>query len=838
MGNLLRRLCVDKARIGPVCYKRTVTLFVLSLAIALVASAAVGFVFGVPSTVIEVEQTPDECMLNLGGTTTLDAITDDVQYMPLWIKLPGVSVEVRVQDDRGVLNECQEILSYSPEDKRFDVNGIGKGEIVFTTWFDRDLSLTVPFETNFISEDISSVVRAEYESIFEDGKVTSEELCEIKELSFSKNGKIDLADLIYFDNISKVHLTCKNEVAVLTNYSGVSGLEFMVSDDMYSKYKESDSWKENINHVFPDHEAREGKFMLVLDLDGGKLDISGAVEDMYYCYLQKGTKLSEAEFNIQKTGFTFTGWFEDRDNVSHNSVPMDGVTLDSDMKFHATWSENEYTIVYNNNGSGTADDVVSRQTLKYTEEGVINVTPAKRTGYTFKGWSRNSKATTPDGMFAQGNTVSKLSADNGGKVDVYAVWEANSYAVKYYDGDSLVDSQPLQYGQTAVVKDNTSNKRGYVFQGWATSKDSSTVKYKPGNTIENLVSEDGASVELYAVWRENKYSISYNAGAYSPTYIPERLNVMYSEKVKISETEPIWEGHVFLGWSLEYKSVYDLDDTLPVMYTKGASVSGLSSKDNDKIVLYAVWQPDTFSVLFNNGSTTDTLKAVYGEKLRIRVNLPTKTGKSVVGWSTSSNASAVDYSGVNEISATNVKKLYGLMSSDKKITLYAVWGENEYTLEYDVNGGAPKPDDVVFKHSKSVTLASVTKRYNTFSGWKCSANDKTYAAGKTVSISDFGSLKNNAVITMTAIWTPQTYIVKYDGDGVTAPAQKTVSYGDNFYLPSALVKAEYEFKGWKCSEDGNVYNAGQKMCDVADTANETIVFTAVWEKITTPAENS
>lgn len=832
MGNLLKRLCVDKAGLGTVCYKRTVTLFVVSLVTVLVASAAVGFVFGVPSTVIEVEQTPEECMLELGGATTLDAITDDVQYMPLWIKLPGVNVEVRVQDNKGELNECMEILSYSTEDKRFDVHGIGKGEIVFTTGLDGELSLTVPFETDFISDDVSSVVRAEYESLFKDGKVTCEELGEISELSFSKNGSIDLADLVYFENISKVHLTCKNEVAVLANYSGISGLEFMVSDDMYAKYVQSDSWKDNINHVFPDHDAGEGKFMLVLDLAGGELERSGAVEDMYYCYLTAGAQLSEADFAIKKTGFTFTGWFEDRDDVSHNSVSMNGVALNGDMKFHATWSENEYTIVYNNTGSGTADDVISRQTLKYTEEGTVSVTPPKRTGYTFRGWSRNPSATTPDGMFSQGNTISKLTADNGGKIELYAVWEANSYAVKYYDGKTLVDSQPLQYGQTAVVKDYSSGKRGYAFKGWATSEGSSTVKYRPGNTVENLASEDGASIELYAVWQENTYGISYNTGAYSPTYVPEHLNIRYSEEISITDVIPEWEGHVFLGWSLKYKEVYDLDDTLPATYTKDSKVSGLSAENNDKVVLYAVWQPETFYILFNNGSTTDTLTATYGEKLKIKVKLPTKTGKTVRGWSTTSNDTTPDYSGTSELSATNVKKLYGLISSDKKVTLYAVWGDNEYILKYDSDGGSPTLGEVVFKHGKSVVLESVTRTNYTFAGWKCSVNNNVYSAGKSLSISDFGSLEDGDTVKMTALWTPKTYTVKYDGDGVSAPAQKTVKYGEEFALPAALSKDNYTFEGWLCDENNKTYPAGKKLSDVAATAGDTVTFKAVWKQVT------
>ncbi len=834
MGNLLRTLCIDKARIGPACFRKTVVLFMTALAVVLGVSAAVGFVYGVPSTVIEVEQIPEECMLDLGGATTLSDITDDVDYMPLWIKLPGLRVKVLIEDNRGEMGDGEEILSYSPESKRFDVHGIGKGEIVFTTWLDSKLSLTVPFETDFSSEDISSVVRAEYKSLFADGKVTGEELCNINELSFSKNGNIDLADLIYFENISRVHLTCKNEVAVLDNYSGISGLEFMVSDDMYAKYMESDNWKENINCVFPDHEAGEGKFMLVLDLGGGELDRSGAIEDMYYCYLADGTLLSEADFAIEKTGYTFTGWFEDRDDVSHNSVSMNGTALKGDMKFHATWSENEYTIVYNNTGSGTADDVISRQTLKYTEEGIVSVTPSKRTGYTFKGWSRSSSATTPDGMFSQGSAVSKLTAENGGKIELYAVWEANSYAVKYYDGSALVDSQPLQYGQSAIVKDISSGKSGYTFKGWATSSGSTTVKYRAGNKIENLVSDDGASVELYAVWQENRYTVSYNTGAYSGTFVPDQPNVGYSEEVKLSDVVPVWEGHIFLGWSLEFKTVYDTDDVLPAMYSKGAKVSRLSAEDNSKVVLYAVWQPDTFDIIFNNGSSTDTLKATYGEKLRIKVTLPTKAGKSIKGWSTTSNDTTPDYVGNYELSESNIKTLYGLMSSDKKVTLYAVWGENEYTIEYDVEGGSPALDDVEFKHSQSVTLGSVTRQHYTFGGWKCSANNKVYTAGKVVSISDFGSLKNNDIVTMTALWTPHTYIVKYDGAGVSAPAQKTVEYGENFNLPAALSKSGYEFKGWKCSEDGKTYSAGKKLSDVASTSGETITFTAVWEQIVTP----
>ena len=125
----------------------------------------------------------------------------------------------------------------------------------------------------------------------------------------------------------------------------------------------------------------------------------------------------------------------------------------------------------------------------------------------------------------------------------------------------------------------------------------------------------------------------------------------------------------------------------------------------------------------------------YNETLTLSTAKPTRTGYTFQGWATSASGSVAYASGAN-------------YTSNAKVTLYAVWKANTYTVKYDANGGTGAPSNQTKTHGTALTLSSTkpTKANYTFKGWGTSASSTTvaYAAG--------ASYTANAAVTLYAIW--------------------------------------------------------------------------------------
>ena len=124
--------------------------------------------------------------------------------------------------------------------------------------------------------------------------------------------------------------------------------------------------------------------------------------------------------------------------------------------------------------------------------GLALVTPGVVDGYTFAGW-----------------TPSAITADMTGDQTITANWKANTYTIKYdaNDGEGVMDATSATYDSDATVAANGFTRKGYQFLGWATEKDGEVV-YDAGAKVSNLVSTQGGSVTLYAVWERLPMAIS------------------------------------------------------------------------------------------------------------------------------------------------------------------------------------------------------------------------------------------------------------------------------------------------------------------------------------------
>ena len=156
---------------------------------------------------------------------------------------------------------------------------------------------------------------------------------------------------------------------------------------------------------------------------------------------------------------------------------------------HTVGSLARHTVSYNANGGSGAP---SAQTKWYGSTLTLSGTRPTRTGYTFQGWATS----------AGGGVAYQPGQGYGNDADItlYAVWKANTWAVKYNanGGSGAPADQTKTYGQTLKLSTTKPVRTDYNFMGWATSKanaDAGTVTYAAGaNYTAN------AAITLYAVW--------------------------------------------------------------------------------------------------------------------------------------------------------------------------------------------------------------------------------------------------------------------------------------------------------------------------------------------------
>ena len=257
-----------------------------------------------------------------------------------------------------------------------------------------------------------------------------------------------------------------------------------------------------------------------------------------------------------KVGYTFEGWslnpndtvvYGDKAAANITNIPSDNVVV-----LYAKWKANNYNVVFdgNNHSSGATAAV----TCTYNEDCTLPSNGFNRTGYTFKGWS-----TTKGGSVKYENNgyVRNLTPVKDATVTLYAVWEANTYTVKFDKNSSEatgnVGSVVCTYDKACTLPANNFTRVGATFDGWAVTSNTA-VQYKDKASVKNLTATANGTYTLYAHWNINTYKITYNYGGGSAgNYHPS--SVKYGEVINISN--PTRSCYSFRGWTISgYNSTY------------------------------------------------------------------------------------------------------------------------------------------------------------------------------------------------------------------------------------------------------------------------------------------
>lgn len=499
-----------------------------------------------------------------------------------------------------------------------------------------------------------------------------------------------------------------------------------------------------------------------------------------------------------RAGYLFTGW-----TGSNGSTPQTSVSIvkgsTGNKSYTANWTPKKLTTTFYRN-LDSSDTTTAQQVFTYGLSQSFSAKGWSKTGYTQLGWADSRTATTQQystlSGVSDGWIESKYPSNN-----IYAIWRPNTYNIAYNanGGTGTTATSSHTYDSAKALTSNGFSRTGYTFAGWNTQANGSGTAYTNGQSVKNLTASNGATVTLYAQWKVNNYTLTFNpnGGSVSPT----SKSVAYGSQYGTLPT-PTRTGYTFTGWFTAASG--------------GTKVSNTTTMGAGNVTVYAQWAPTNYTITYNlNGGTNPSGVSTNYNINTATITLPTpnRSGYTFAGWYTNSSftGSAV----------TSIAK----GSTGNKV-FYAKWTPANYTISYNLNGGSVSGNPTSYNiETATFTLKNPTKTGYTFTGWTGS-NGST--AQTSVSIAK-GSTGNKSY---TANWRANTYTVAYNangGSGTTASSSHTYGVAKTL-TANAFTRTGYTFKGWNTKADGSgaSYTNSQSVSNLTSTNGSTVTLYAQW----------
>ena len=275
--------------------------------------------------------------------------------------------------------------------------------------------------------------------------------------------------------------------------------------------------------------------------------------------------------------------------------------------------------------------------------------------YTYK-HSRGKSATTRY-IYAKLTNVDRVGGTMYASTTV-SVPARSSYTISYNanGGAGAPSSQTKWYGENLTLSSTKPTRTGYSFQGWATSASATTAAYASGASYTA-----NAGANLYAVWKANTYTISYNANG--GTGAPSSQTKTYDVTLKISSTKPTRTNYNFKGWSTSASA------------TTATYAAGGNYTANTNTTLYAVWELAYVKPIIYNltAARCDSSGAESDDGTYALVKFNWKTTNAVtaitIAWESASAGSGSATVTASGTSGSVSQKIGGSLSADAAYTI-------------------------------------------------------------------------------------------------------------------------------------------------------------------------
>lgn len=451
---------------------------------------------------------------------------------------------------------------------------------------------------------------------------------------------------------------------------------------------------------------------------------------------------------------------------------------------------------YKNDGTEETVDVQEiEENGKATEPAAPN-----RTGYTFKGWYKDSDCTDGEEFDFTNDAIT-------GDTDLYAKWTQNSSETIAVTGISLNETSFTLTGKGATKKltatvepANATNKNVKWTSGdsnIASVSDGTVTAVAAGETTITATSEENSTIKAEAqVKVEIDGTITLTAIKISP--MRKTLTSIGATQQMQAEFEPADAADKEITWHSSDESVATVSkEGLVTAKSEGFTLITAESADGKVVsgeARITVLIEDTTIPVSKLTLNKDKLELTEGEEETLVVSItPENATNQNVIWS-SSNSDVAVVSEKGTVTAVGAGEATITVSSeedsDKKaeavVTVTkAVPTQKTFTVTF--RNGSQTVGRVSVSQGAAVKAPSVTKAGHNFAGWCRDAEGRVSYNLNTPVTAD---------LILYAKWNPIVYKVSFNTNGGTSVQVQNIPYNGLAKKPAAPTKSGFKFIDW------------------------------------------
>ncbi len=448
-----------------------------------------------------------------------------------------------------------------------------------------------------------------------------------------------------------------------------------------------------------------------------------------------------------------------------NSVNITGVWYTNENKLYGEISSKGAETI-NNNTAVTMDDLITNNYANYFEH--------------------KSQWTQPE-------------------IDGYKRFPMLTTLLDKFDFTEIIDDFEMKISETKNIYDlispNTNNAKNikWTYDNEYLSISSSGVitPKKIGETTIQITSlYDGYKDEIQVTILEVK-TITFNSN--NPAEEEKSQDVAINREFTLAKNSFKYKGHTFKEWNTKA-------DGTGISYSEEQLIErGI----NEDLKLYAIWNENQYKVTFdgngvtsNNNKTVDLTLTYPSEGTISFGNLEfSKENYFIDNWNTCPDGTGIKFSAKSSDSIPFDSIPF---DAQNKITLYAQWEEEKYTITFNSNQGSGNMPilELVKNVSANLSKNTFTRDNYIFKNWN------TKADGTGVSYEDEQLISITEDITLYAQWEKIKVKITYClDDSCTNKNEKEYEVGQTIKIEDCTIKmAGYYFDFWNTKVDGT----GQK----------------------------
>ena len=422
----------------------------------------------------------------------------------------------------------------------------------------------------------------------------------------------------------------------------------------------------------------------------------------------------------------------------------------------STDKEGTYNISYSPNGG---EGQMAPSIYNENTEELLRKNTLTRGGYTFKGWSTTNNGEVE---YQDQTKATNLTTGNDKNKTLYAVWQPNTYTVKYHSNGGLIKTtqtlepdvnyDPLNFGDL-----NTKwTKEGNIYKSGSLSVD------KPTYLFHSITLEAAGTLSFEVAVSQSEDYDGFVYGLASSGFSSLIMHELISATPGITKEDdlvyqkievPLEAGSY--GLVVGEEDFSKTSEGLDRAYVKNIKISNFTEEQIED---------STF---------------VVGQNNKLKKNQYQKKHYTFKGWDTNKNVSEPKYK--DEKDLTEIEKK---IKENEQIDLYAIWGKEKYTVNVVVQNGAVDIASKEILYDENGTFNLTTNLDEAIASVTCTNNQMGKVESNILTVSN---ITNNTTCTVTF---KDTFTTLYE-DGTLIINESTKNRNTNLSTHGNIMK-EYE----------------------------------------------